>query len=262
MAPGLKLMNDQKDGIEWCNATLNPVVGCKNGCPYCYAKALSEERKLIKDFRDPKFFPERIQELDKTWDKAIFLDSMSDIQWWPEEVFEIIQGHLHRGNHYIMLTKMSFAELMEKLPSRFRDFWKNQRGKCQFVWIGCTAEDSDKCYQRNGIAFDFLSVEPLFGPFHLSLIAKYAKEVGIKAVICGAETGNYSGKRKLPDRDDGLRLIEDCAELRIPLFFKNSMRQTMGNEFKQEKLPWSTDHQKKDQKPEFIQMSLFGGGWF
>jgi len=254
-------MNNQKNGIEWCDETLNPVVGCKRGCPYCYAKAANDERKFIPDFRDPKFFAERIMELDRTWGKAIFLDSMSDIQFWPDEAFEMIQGHLHRGNHYIMLTKMSFGELITKLPPRFRDFWRGQRDRCQFVWIGCTAEDSDVCFQRDGLKFDFLSVEPLFGPFHLSLLAKYTKDIAIKAVICGAETGHYR-KMELPDRDDGLRLIEDCSNLKIPLFFKNSMLPTMGTDFKQEKLPWFPEKQKKKQEQEYVQMSLFGGRWF
>lgn len=24
----------KKTKIEWCDCTINPVVGCKNGCPY------------------------------------------------------------------------------------------------------------------------------------------------------------------------------------------------------------------------------------
>ena len=27
-----------KTKIEWCDSTLNSVVGCTYGCPYCYAR--------------------------------------------------------------------------------------------------------------------------------------------------------------------------------------------------------------------------------
>ena len=27
----------KKTKIDWCDCTINPVVGCKNGCKYCYA---------------------------------------------------------------------------------------------------------------------------------------------------------------------------------------------------------------------------------
>lgn len=32
----------KKTKIEWCDSTWNPVVGCKHGCEYCYAKRIAE----------------------------------------------------------------------------------------------------------------------------------------------------------------------------------------------------------------------------
>ena len=32
----------QKTKIEWCDSTWNPVTGCLNGCPFCYAKKIAE----------------------------------------------------------------------------------------------------------------------------------------------------------------------------------------------------------------------------
>ena len=40
-------MNETK--IEWCEKTLNPVVGCSFGCPYCYARRLNTRFKWVED---------------------------------------------------------------------------------------------------------------------------------------------------------------------------------------------------------------------
>lgn len=51
--------------IEWCDYTWNPVVGCKHGCSYCYAKrfaerGLGEYGKHEKGRRfEPRFLPDR-----------------------------------------------------------------------------------------------------------------------------------------------------------------------------------------------------------
>ena len=30
-----------KSKIDWCDDTWNPVTGCRHGCPYCYARAMT-----------------------------------------------------------------------------------------------------------------------------------------------------------------------------------------------------------------------------
>lgn len=41
-------MNQTK--IEWCDATVNPVMGCTKGCAYCYTRRLNQRFKWIKKF--------------------------------------------------------------------------------------------------------------------------------------------------------------------------------------------------------------------
>ena len=31
-------------GIAWTDATFNPITGCLNNCPYCYARRLANGR--------------------------------------------------------------------------------------------------------------------------------------------------------------------------------------------------------------------------
>ncbi len=51
-----------KTKIEWTDYTWNPVVGCKNGCWYCYAKRMNDRFGWIEDWNKPQFL---ITDLDK-----------------------------------------------------------------------------------------------------------------------------------------------------------------------------------------------------
>lgn len=68
--------------IDWCDCTVNPVVGCERGCGYCYARKLNNRFGFIKDWSKPQFFPERLKQFDSKKPKSIFINSMSDIAYW------------------------------------------------------------------------------------------------------------------------------------------------------------------------------------
>lgn len=71
-----------KTKIEWCDSTLNPVVGCTYGCEFCYARKMNSRFGWVKDFNVPQFFNERLEKLNSKSPKNIFMDSMSDIADW------------------------------------------------------------------------------------------------------------------------------------------------------------------------------------
>ena len=50
-----------KTKIDWCDATVNPVMGCPRGCEYCYARKLNTRFKWVEDWGKPQFFPERLK---------------------------------------------------------------------------------------------------------------------------------------------------------------------------------------------------------
>ena len=93
--------------IDWCDCTLNPVVGCQRGCEYCYARKLNNRFKWIEDWSKPQFFPERLKALESKTPKSVFINSMSDIGFWKEEwrkeVFSAIRENPQHS--YIALTK-------------------------------------------------------------------------------------------------------------------------------------------------------------
>ncbi len=51
-----QVFNRTNENIEWAKWTWNPVVGCKTGCIYCYARDIAN--RFYGDFT-PRFFQER-----------------------------------------------------------------------------------------------------------------------------------------------------------------------------------------------------------
>ena len=55
-------------------------------------------------------------------------------------------------------------------------------------------------------------------------------------VIVGAETGNRKGK-VAPKKEWIMEIAEECAKYYRPIFMKDSLRELMGEDFRQE-FPW------------------------
>ena len=93
--------------IDWVDCTCNPVVGCKNGCPYCYARKLNDRFHFIDDWSEPKFFPERLKQFESKKPKSVFINSMSDIAYWEIEWAREVMAAIreNRQHTYIFLTK-------------------------------------------------------------------------------------------------------------------------------------------------------------
>jgi hypothetical protein len=79
------MMNRTK--IEWTDFSWNPIVGCKHGCWYCYAKKLCQRfKKIFPNGFEPTFYHERLTE---PWDylkpSKIFVCSIADLfaSWTP-----------------------------------------------------------------------------------------------------------------------------------------------------------------------------------
>src|SRR5690554_6419461 len=93
--------------IDWCDSTINPVVGCSRNCPYCYAKKINDRFHITPDFSKPVFFPKRLKQLKNKKPRSIFMDSMSDVAFWTQEQMNITYRAIKENpqHTYIFLTK-------------------------------------------------------------------------------------------------------------------------------------------------------------
>ena len=259
-----------KTKIDWCDASWNPVTGCLHGCEYCYARRIAErfgsnQMPIFTDYpvlheparctdtyaymREsgistgkiqpypfdflPTFHRYRLDEPQK-WKKprTIFVCSMADLfgNWvpdeWIREVFAACEAApWHR---YMFLTKnpMRYERVLSKpMP-------KN-------MWFGWSQEGpigSQSVFSTDYEVNTFVSIEPLLRPFEEFYIR------GVDWVIVGAETGNRKNKI-IPEKKWVDDIASACRETGVPLFMKDSLRDLMGDDFKQE-FPWQArDHE-------------------
>lgn len=226
-----------KTRIDWCDATVNPVMGCPNGCEYCYARKLNARFKWIEDWGKPQFFPERLKAFNSKKPRSIFIDSMSDIGTWEQEWIEqVIDAIIANPQHrYIALTKRPDM-LSKKLIAiehkvENRDFYPLFGDRNLFFGISITTQSQA---DRVCHAVDFYSVEPILEPITLPWRSFP------KAVIIGAETGNRKGK-VIPKKEWIDDLVRQANEHHSAVFMKKSLRQLMGDDFRQDKLPWDIE---------------------
>ena len=211
-------MSDQT-GIEWTDATWNPVTGCSKvspGCKNCYAERLAFRLRAMGNPRYRNGFAVTLQPdqltLPLRWrqPRRIFVNSMSDLfhEAIPDDFIHQAFEVMKRADWHIfqVLTKRS-GRLAALAPSLF---WTPN------IWQGVSVENARytrrvRDLQAVRAAVRFLSVEPLLGP-----IPNLPLE-GIDWVIVGGE----SGGRRRPMAADWAREIHDqCRAAGVSFFFK------------------------------------------
>jgi len=224
-----------RTGIEWTDATWNPVTGCtkvSSGCDHCYAATLAYRRlrgiytrrlpvvDSAVNREDPfavRLWPERLEQpLAWVEPRMVFVNSMSDLfhrdipEAFLRDIFEVmLKADWHT---YQVLTKR---------PGRAARFWERNRWRFRtgtiprHVWMGTSVELQGVAYRVKQLksvpaAVRFLSCEPLLGPIELDLDL-------IDWVIVGGESG--PGHR-IMELDWARNLRDQCLIAGVPFFFK------------------------------------------
>lgn len=218
LTPRLSGMSDQT-GIEWTDATWNPVTGCTKispGCKNCYAERLALRLRAMGNPRYQNGFAVTLHPgqltLPLRWrqPRRIFVNSMSDLfheavpDYYIYQVFDVMK----RAEWHIfqVLTKRSrrLAALAPRLS------WGRN------IWPGVSVENVQytrrvEDLQTVPAAVRFLSVEPLLGPIPDLPLA------GIAWVIVGGESG---GQRRPMAAEWARHIRDQCRAGGVPFFFK------------------------------------------
>jgi protein gp37 len=239
----------KKSKIQWCDSTVNPVMGCQ-GCELwtgsvkrCYAGDLHRMRSKHKGFAStfevPELFPGRTTEIarakdltgtfrpDKPWldglPRLIFVSDMGDalsksvsFDYLRQEVVDVAESDKGCRHHWLWLTKR---------PGRMAQFsdWlvKNGREWPANLWAGTSVTGPDS-YGRarcllsvgNDETVRFLSVEPQLSAVDLqSIVDRY------NWIIHGGESSTRGDARPF-QIEWAMELRSVCADAGVPYFLK------------------------------------------
>lgn len=206
-------------GIEWTEATWNPITGrtkVSPGCKHCYAERMAMRLQAMGQANYRNGFKLSLQpqmlELPLHWKKSrtVFVNSMSDLFHkdvpveYVQSVFDVMRRtHWHR---FQVLTKR--AERLAVLSPEIR--WSEN------VWMGVSVENSSyvsriDCLRGTSARVKFLSIEPLLGPLPALDLS------GIDWVIVGGESG--PGARPMSS-EWVTELRDQCQRAKVAFFFK------------------------------------------
>ena len=219
-----------------------PIYDYDNGrnAPYPY------------DF-DPTFHRYKLDEPQRwTKPRTIFVCSMADLfgEWVPDEwIREVFQACEDAPWHrYLFLTKNP-KRLCKMANSYIIREWNAKHQKPHELtseyegvlplpvhdnwWFGSSLDNANARRFQGGFTWNtFTSIEPLTEYMGMGL-GSFGSD---RWTIIGAETGNRKGK-VIPKREWVENIIEAASITRVKVFMKESLRELMGDDFRQE-FPW------------------------
>lgn len=249
-----------KTGIEWTDATWNPVTGCTKvspGCDHCYAERVTERFHGKGSFATVQLHPDRL-DLPLHWRKPrrIFVNSMSDL--FHADVLKFEDGNtipfLARVFARMVATDRHVFQVLTKRPGVMAAVMRSARFKLDVntellrmghpvmrggmsepetlwpphIWMGTSVEDQHwagiriPALGKTPAAVRFLSLEPLLGPVDLGAFAVSPDDgTTVNLPFDWVIAGGESGKDARPMRPKWARDIRDqCLAAGVPFLFK------------------------------------------
>jgi protein gp37 len=211
-----------KTKIEWCDYVWNPVIGCKTGCKFCYAKKINDRFHFIKNWDEPEW---RENSFNKSFPKKsarIFINSMSDICYWEDIWMRRVLDKIKKYPQHTFLFLTKDFDIYADY-----EFLKN-------CWLGYTIINQK---QMDILAYDdafyppekknkfFISIEPMQEDIILRITCDL--------LIIGAETGNRKNKI-IPKQEWIANLLLQADKDNIPVFMKDNLKPIYGDNLIQE----------------------------
>jgi len=216
----------KNSGIEWTQATWNPVTGCSkisDGCLNCYAEKMHKRLQAIgmEKYKEPfnvvRLHEPSLEIPSKTKKPTVFfVNSMSDLfhidvqLWWIRSIWE----EMEKNSQHIFL-------ILTKRPNNIYDWMMETRNESIWyknIWIGVTIESSKYLHraetlQKIPAKHKFISFEPLVS--QINLLSENLND--IDWVIVGGESGPKAREMKREWVDDIFLVAKNSN---IPFFFK------------------------------------------
>ena len=224
--------------IQNCELKLYPSTGYGFYKNHDIVNPVKDSKENIVPYPfnfNPTFHHYRLNEpAKKTKEQNIFVCSMADLfgDWIPAEWIRLVWEACTKADwhNYLFLTKN---------PKRYREIYRSELDYRCYMWFGATVTDNnsflslgDELYQVTGRnnkyhAKRFLSIEPLHGEIDIANLMLCVQN--FDWIIIGAETGNRKGKI-IPQKKWIDSIVEECKEVNIPIFMKDSLIPIMGEE--------------------------------
>lgn len=248
-----------KTGIEWTDATWNPVTGCDKvspGCDHCYAETFAERWRGTRGHYFETGFdvqprPDKLA-LPLRWTKPrkVFVNSMSDLfhDRVPDE-------YIARVFAVMALAEQHTFQLLTKRHGRMKSLLRGRPFQQQVweawstldtpkgcptleyaeypdwplpnVWLGVSAEDQKRADLRIPALLDtpaavrFVSAEPLLGPIDMIGGGRYWLPDFGGPHLNWVIAGGESGPGARPMHPDWARSLRDqCVAAGVPFLFK------------------------------------------
>ena len=189
--------------IDWADFTWNPVWGCLNSCPYCYARATANRWGISFEphWRERNFNRAMPKEPSR-----IFVNSMSEIAYWEPEWWTCVIKRIQENpqHKFLFLTKHPDVYYDRLFPEN--------------CWLGLTVTgpadfDQSQDVMRYLPNLRFLSYEPMLAQVDPGMV-----DTSIDWVILAAESGNRAGKVVPPPE-----WIAPWLDLKIPVYMKHNL---------------------------------------
>ncbi len=228
-------------GIEWTDATWNPIAGCQHSCRWempdgsiaiCYAEHIADglaQASYKQGFSHHYWKPQHLKTPTKVEQPLkIFAGSMSDIfgSWVPDDqVCDVLDIARECPQHqFQLLTKNPVRTKQFDMPT---NVWVGSSSPPDFMWSKRLSSDQkEKMLHRMLQSLDYanskikwMSFEPL--SWDVSTIVEQYPNVLDWAVIGAASNG-----RKLypPHEEHFTSLLEILDKQNVSVFFKGNMK--------------------------------------
>ena len=213
---------------------IDPILGRKvSKAPYPFGFAPTLHRYRL--------------DIPARWTKPrnIFVCSMADLfgDWVPDEWIDAVISSTQSALQHRCL-------FLTKNPKRYDDWLERfEEGRAKGIeevancWFGASASTNKELDRANESRAQWLSIEPIRERIATdeNQFVEVDPYIGYEQkrwewVVIGAETGN-SKHKIVPKREWVEEIVKVCKEYGTPVFMKESLRELMGADFRQE-FPW------------------------